>query len=91
MAKKLFARQRFYSPIILREEKEPVVKVWGYYQTVYETLLKKRPFWLKLAKPFVFLVFQKYPAIEDVEVRFPENAVVVDRSRSEPQIPKKKV
>jgi len=41
MAKKLFARQRFYSPIILREDKEPIVRVWGYSQTVYETLLKK--------------------------------------------------
>ena len=41
MAKKLFARQRFYSPLILREEKEPTVKVWGYSQTVYEKLLSK--------------------------------------------------
>lgn len=41
MAKKLFARQRFYSPIILREDKDPTVKVWGYSQTVYEKLLSK--------------------------------------------------
>lgn len=41
MAKDLFARQRFYSPIILRDEKDPTVKVWGYSQTVYQELLKK--------------------------------------------------
>lgn len=40
MAKKLFARQRFYSPIIVRGEDNPSVKVWGYSQTVYEKLLK---------------------------------------------------
>jgi len=39
MAKKLFARQRFFSPIILRDDKDPVVKVWGYSQSVYEDLL----------------------------------------------------
>lgn len=41
MAKTLFARQRFYSPLILRDEKDPSVKVWGYSQTVYEKLLGK--------------------------------------------------
>jgi len=39
MAKKLFVRQRFYSPIILRDEKEPTVKVWAYSQSVYQDLL----------------------------------------------------
>lgn len=41
MAKGLFARQRFFSPIILREDKEPVIKVWGYSKTVYEKFLSK--------------------------------------------------
>lgn len=41
MAKKLFARQRFFSPIILRDEKDPLVKIWGYSQSVYEKLLGK--------------------------------------------------
>lgn len=40
MAKKLFARQRYFSPIILRGEDNPSVKVWGYSSTVYEKLLK---------------------------------------------------
>jgi len=37
----LFARQRFFSPIILRDDKDPVIKVWGYSKTVYEKLLNK--------------------------------------------------
>lgn len=41
MAKKLFVRPRYFSPIILRDEKDPTVKVWGYSQTVYQELLGK--------------------------------------------------
>jgi hypothetical protein len=40
MAKDLFAKQRFYTPIVLREDDEPAVKVWGYSQTVYKELLE---------------------------------------------------
>ena len=40
MAKKLFPKQRFFSPVIVRGEEELGVRVWGYSRTVYEQLLK---------------------------------------------------
>ena len=39
MAKKLFARQRFFSPVIVRGEEKEGVRVWGYSKTVYQELL----------------------------------------------------
>ena len=39
MAKNLFVRQRFFSPVIVRGEEEAGVKIWGYGKTIYETLL----------------------------------------------------
>ena len=39
MAKSLFVRQRFFSPVIVRGEEEAGVKVWGYGKTIYEILL----------------------------------------------------
>jgi len=39
MAKKLSARQRFFSPVIVRGEEDLGVRVWGFGKTVYETLL----------------------------------------------------
>ena len=38
-AKNLFARQRFFSPVLVRGQESEGVKVWGYGKTVYETLL----------------------------------------------------
>ena len=38
-AKSLFARQRFFSPVLVRGQEAEGVKVWGYGKTVYETLL----------------------------------------------------
>tara|TARA_Y100000310_G_scaffold300813_1_gene336784 strand:- start:86 stop:832 length:747 start_codon:yes stop_codon:yes gene_type:complete len=38
-AKKLFARKRYYSPILIRGEESDGVKVWSYGKTAYETLL----------------------------------------------------
>lgn len=38
-AKSLFARQRFFSPVLVRGQESEGVKVWGYGKTVYETLL----------------------------------------------------
>ena len=38
-AKNLFARQRFFSPVLVRGQEVEGVKVWGYGKTVYETLL----------------------------------------------------
>ena len=38
-AKKLFARRRYYSPIIVRGEEGDGVRVWAYGKTAYETLL----------------------------------------------------
>ncbi len=38
-AKNLFARQRFFSPVLVRGQETEGVKVWGYGKTVYETLL----------------------------------------------------
>jgi len=39
MAKNLSARQRFFSPVIVRGEEDKGVRVWGYGKTVYEQLL----------------------------------------------------
>ena len=38
-AKKLFARKRYYSPILVRGQETSGVKVWAYGKTAYETLL----------------------------------------------------
>ena len=40
MAKKLMAKQRFFSPVIVRGEENEGVKVWGFSKTVYENLLQ---------------------------------------------------
>jgi hypothetical protein len=39
MAKSLFARQRFFSPVMVRGEEAQGVRVWGYGKMAYETLL----------------------------------------------------
>ena len=39
MAKKFFARQRFFSPVMVRGEEKEGVRVWGYSKTVYQELL----------------------------------------------------
>ena len=39
LAKNLMARQRFFSPVIVRGEESKGVRVWGYGKTVYEQLL----------------------------------------------------
>ena len=39
LAKSLMARQRFFSPVIVRGEESKGVRIWGYGKTVYEQLL----------------------------------------------------
>ncbi len=39
MAKNLFVRQRFFSPVVVRGEEEAGVRIWGYGKTIYEALL----------------------------------------------------
>ena len=39
MAKNLSARQRFFSPVIVRGEEEKGVRLWGYGKTAYKELL----------------------------------------------------
>jgi len=39
MAKSLFVRQRFFTPVIVRGEEEAGVRIWGYGKTIYEALL----------------------------------------------------
>jgi hypothetical protein len=39
-AKDLFARQRFFSPVVVRGEEDKGVRIWGYGRKVYEYLLK---------------------------------------------------
>jgi len=39
MAKSLFVRQRFFTPVVVRGEEDAGVRVWGYGKTIYETLL----------------------------------------------------
>ena len=38
-AKGLFARQRFFSPVLVRGEEESGVRIWGYGKMAYESLL----------------------------------------------------
>ena len=38
-AKKLFAKQRFFSPVIVRGEEDKGVRLWGYGKTAYKELL----------------------------------------------------
>jgi len=38
-AKKLFARKRYYSPVMIRGQESNGVKIWAYGKTAYETLL----------------------------------------------------
>jgi hypothetical protein len=40
MAKDLFAKQRFFSPVLVRGEESEGVRVWGYGKMAYESLLK---------------------------------------------------
>tara|TARA_A100001515_G_scaffold67516_2_gene53669 strand:- start:170 stop:928 length:759 start_codon:yes stop_codon:yes gene_type:complete len=39
MAKSLMARQRFFSPVIVRGEEDKGVQIWGYGKMVYQNLL----------------------------------------------------
>ena len=39
MAKNLMARQRFFSPVLVRGEEDKGVRIWGYGKMVYEQLL----------------------------------------------------
>lgn len=39
MAKSLFSRQRFFSPVLVRGQEEEGVRVWGYGKMAYENLL----------------------------------------------------
>ena len=39
MAKKFLARQRFFSPVLVRGEEKEGVKVWGYGKNVYQDLI----------------------------------------------------
>jgi len=39
LAKSFFARQRFFSPVLVRGEEESGVRVWGYGKMAYESLL----------------------------------------------------
>jgi len=39
MAKSLFVRQRFFSPVIVRGEEDLGIRAWGYGKTIYEVLL----------------------------------------------------
>jgi hypothetical protein len=40
MAKSLSARQRFFTPVIVRGEEDQGVRIWGFGKQVYETLLQ---------------------------------------------------
>ncbi len=39
IAKKYFAKERFFSPVIVRGEESEGIKIWGYGKTVYQALL----------------------------------------------------
>jgi len=40
MAKDISAKQRFFSPIVVRGDEDKGVQLWGYSKTIYEELLK---------------------------------------------------
>jgi len=40
MAKSLMARQRFFSPVLVRGEEDKGVRIWGYGKTAYQELLQ---------------------------------------------------
>ncbi|MDB4335887.1 hypothetical protein N9989_00280 [bacterium] len=40
MAKDLFAKKRFFSPVLVRGEESEGVRIWGYGKMAYESLLK---------------------------------------------------
>lgn len=40
VAKTLFARQRFFSPVIVRGEEDEGVRIWGYGKMAYQSLLE---------------------------------------------------
>ena len=40
LARKLVAKSRFFSPVVVRGEDNEGAKVWGYSKTVYENLLQ---------------------------------------------------
>lgn len=40
MAKKLMAKQRFFTPVIVRGEEDKGVRLWGYGKKAFETLVK---------------------------------------------------
>ena len=40
LAKEITAKQRFFSPIVVRGEEDKGVQIWGYSKTIYEDLLK---------------------------------------------------
>jgi hypothetical protein len=40
MAKSLSARQRFFTPVVVRGEEDQGVRIWGFGKQVYETLLQ---------------------------------------------------
>ena len=40
LAKKLFAKQRFFSPVVVRGEEKEGIRWWSYSKTVYESILK---------------------------------------------------
>ena len=39
MAKQFFAKQRFFSPVLVRGEEDAGVRIWGYGKMAYEALL----------------------------------------------------
>lgn len=51
--KKLSAKLRYYSPVIIRGQEEEGVKLWGYGTTIYEDILSKflDPDWGDLSHP----------------------------------------
>jgi len=82
MAKGLFARQRFFSPIVLRDEKDPVVKIWGYSQTVYQDLLSTclNPEYGDISDPESGTDFAIW--YEKGEAQFPSTKLVYSRKSS---------
>jgi len=64
MAKNLMARQRFFSPVIVRGEEDKGVRLWGYGKMAYKELvtLALNPDYDDITDPEVFAESRKTPA-----------------------------
>jgi hypothetical protein len=92
MAKNLFVRQRFFSPVIVRGEEEQGVRIWGYGKTIYETLLGLvlNPDYGDITEVETGVDFTLTYTLPKTKGAFPKTDLVPKR-KSSPLAPKKEI